>query len=221
MASNPNLEIRLGRAKSWMVLASKEGASEHARFVFSWITFNCMYGLPPIDPDNLDKEPESQMKEIRQFLARAKETFRVDREKRTNILDEAIRNCVSEAKALIENPFLSYEYWEGDTSPVNIKEACENDWQHAKEEMDKKRGYNSLLNLTFYRLTVLRNQIIHGSATASPQSKGYEESLKPGVRFLQVMVPALLLLIETYGDRVTDWPKAPYPRRGHRDHPHL
>src|SRR5262245_11845303 len=121
---NDNLSIRMGRARSWVALAERELTSEHAKFIFYWVTFNCLYGCPPIDPENLDKEPESQMVEIREFLARLKELARIDKEKGTNILQKAIARSLSFAKALIENPFLSYEYWEGDTSPERIRNSC-------------------------------------------------------------------------------------------------
>ena len=217
---NENLSVRMGRARSWTALAERERVSEHAKFVFYWVTFNCLYGWPPIDPENLDKEPESQMVEIREFLARLKELARIDRENGTNILHKAIARSAPSAKSLIENPFLSYEYWEGDVSPERIRNFCEQDWTHAKEALDKGNDFTSILHLSFYRLTVLRNQVIHGSATASPASMGYKDSLQPGLRFLQVIIPALLELMEKYGDSIQGWRKAPYPRRGHRDHPH-
>jgi len=52
-----NLSIRLERAQSWIELAKSSKNSEHAQFIFYWIAFNAMYGLTPVDPNNLEKEP--------------------------------------------------------------------------------------------------------------------------------------------------------------------
>lgn len=219
MGNDQNLSIRLERARSWIKLGEAPDTPEHARFIFYWIAFNAMYGLTPIDPDHLDKEPETQRSEIRQFLKRVKEMSRYDCEAGTYILDKAIQQCPLHAKALIEDPFLSRRYWVGVKSPPSIEKECKRDWVQVNEELDKKR-VDDFFDVTFHRLTVLRNQIIHGSATASPQSKGYP-SLQNGLLFLQVIVPAFFTLLETYGHQIAKWPKAPYPRKGHREHPHL
>lgn len=220
MHKDPNLTIRLERARSWISMAEAEQQLDHARFVFYWIAFNSMYGLPPIDPDHLDKEPESQRSEIRKFLGRVKDMLRYDRERMTGILDNATKKCLFEAKALIEDPFLSYEYWEAEKSPPHVERACKSDWEHADTEFRQKGQIDSILNFSFYGLTVLRNQVLHGSATATVESKGFN-SLLNGVRFLKIMVPALYELLESHGGRIRRWPRAPYPRRGHIEHPHF
>lgn len=201
-------------------MAEAEQQLNHARFVFYWIAFNFMYGLPPIDPDHLDKEPESQRSEIRKFMTHIKDMLRYEHERTTGTLNSAIKNCLPEAKALIEDHFLSYKYWEGEESPPHVARACKSDWEHAHAEFMQKGQVDAILNLSFYRLTVLRNQVIHGSATATVDSKGIG-SLLNGVRFLKIIVPTFLELLESYGDRIRRWPKAPYPRRGHIEHPHF
>lgn len=218
MVKDPNLKIRLERAQSWLDLTKTADTPEHARFIFYWIAFNSMYGLPPIDPDHLDKERESQFDEIREFLAHVKSMSSFDRKTGTRFLDKAVRNSRRYAQALIEDPFLSREYWEGAKSPPRIESACKQEWELASDEL-KKGNNDSFLYFAFSRLIVLRNEVIHGSATASPSSKGYP-SLQSGVRFLEIMAPAFFDLLETYGDRVPKWPKAPYPRRDHPAHPH-
>lgn len=214
-----NLNIRIERAKSWFDLATKPDTPKHGRFIFYWISFNALYGLTPIDPDNLEKERPSQLEEIRPFLARIKSMAKFDDQNGKRILQTFVKKCRKDIEELIGDHFLSPKYWKGKKSPSQVVKQCQDDWDVVKEELGI-RGYDSLLLITCQRLIVLRNQILHGSAMANSKSKGYQ-SLQRGLRILESLVPTFISLLESYGQRIGKWPKAPYPRHKHPEHPHF
>ena len=216
-----NLRIRLERAQSWIDLAQSHKNSAHARFIFYWIAFNAMYGLEPPNPMNQEITPQNQMEQITKFFDRLKRVIRVGGEGGTSLLYEYFHNMPmpDHLEVLIKDSFLSREYWESPESPSEVKRNCVRDWDETKGEMQRGGFVDKAFFHTCSRLLVLRNQIVHGSARGDDQSRGHP-SLERGLAVIEKMVPAFFDLLTRFEDPSEKWPKAPYPRWGHPEHPH-
>ena len=229
---DPNLRIRLERARSWFSMAEALSnpstcltktentkdeivttqVREHERFIFYWIAFNCLYGRRYYDGSKVDQETD-----IQKFLKKVKLIGQFDRENNGAILAHSISRCRAFGRKLVLDRFLDDRYWQKRKKISELVHDSEEKWREVERELDTRKDSRLFLELVFDRLRVLRNQIMHGCASYGPQSKGYK-SLLFGVRFLEIMMPAFLMLAEKYGESVT-WEKAPYPRKGHIEHP--
>lgn len=215
-----NLRIRLERALSWMELAKSHENSAHARFIFYWIAFNAMYGLEPPNPMNQEETSPDQMKDIRKFLKKLKKVITVCGEKERGLLYQHVHKMKGSLELLIKDSFLSRKYWTGQESPQSVKSQCASYWEKTQEQMSTNcLDFDKVFHIPCSRLLVLRNQIVHGSARGDDQSRGYP-SLERGLAVIEKMVPAFFDLLTRFEDPSKKWPKAPYPRWGHPEHPH-
>jgi hypothetical protein len=222
----------LERAKSWISLAQALSQPEgfpvetenaegetiaaktraHERFIFYWIAFNCLYGRRYYDGFKADQETD-----IQKFLKKVKMMSQFSQENKETILEDAVSACHTFGRKLVLDRFLDDRYWRRQPKVTQIIRDSEEKWRQAEKELDMRKDCGLFLELTFDRLRVLRNQIMHGCASHGLQSKGYK-SLSFGVRFLEIMLPAFFMLTERHGEHVK-WEKAPYPRKDHVEHP--
>lgn len=234
---NSNLEIRLERARSWLILADSltkrletmgqrvspgvGEAREHEQFIFYWIAFNCLYGRSPYDTRMVDerrtkqKGSEGADPELESFIKNVKTMTHHDWEKRT--LNGAITRCGDIGKTVILDYFLDHRYWEKKLYLDDVKQKCKEEWEQVKEELAASKN-DKFLKYSLRRLKVLRNQIMHGSVTYGGKSKGLE-SLLPGLELISILVPAFYDLTKDYGHCIDEWDAAPYPRRLYPGHP--
>ncbi len=216
-----NLRIRLERAQSWMDLAESHENSAHARFIFYWIAFNAMYGQMPPNLNNQEEQLKYQRDQIKEFLERLKRVIRVCGERESGRLYRDVHKMKDSLQFLIEDPFLSKKYWEGRESPLSVKRQCASDWEKINEEMSRNcLDFEQVFLIPCSRLLVLRNQMLHGSAKGNRQSRGFP-SLKKGLQVIEKMVPFFFELLTCFEDPSEKWPKAPYPRLGHPEHPRI
>lgn len=237
ISKNPILAIRLQRANSWLLLADgtcsselvaqetshvnespSRAAREHERFIFYWIAFNALYGQCPYEGPK-ERMP-SEWPHIEKFLGKIRKMWQLDRSEGTLFLDNAIKQCWEDGRTIIEDYFLDHQYWKKQKTVPIIKAECERRWKEAEWERDTIGELDKFLEYSLNHLRVLRNQIMHGSASHGQGSRGYRDSLLPGLRFTQVMIRGFYDVSKTYGDRIGEkWEKPPYPRRGHPEHP--
>jgi hypothetical protein len=222
-----NLEIRLQRAGSWMRLAKEleraidepreaseamalpKWARSHELFIFYWIAFNALYGT----------EGEKEWPKLEAFLKKVETMAKLEEVENISILEEAIRNCLSDGETVILDKFLDKAYWEGLRHENDVIEECQRRCRKAKQAMTQGKCF-PFLSAVFDHLRVLRNQIMHGSASHGQSSKGYKDSLLPGLRVLRTLVPAFFVLVRDYGNSPgLDWGKVPFPRYGSDGHP--
>ncbi|MYC27805.1 MAG: hypothetical protein F4X63_07425 [Nitrospira sp. SB0662_bin_26] len=212
-----NLRIRLERAWSWIDLAQSHKNSAHARFIFYWIAFNAIYGLEPL---NQEDPPPDQMKQIRKLLEKLKGVITICGEKERGLLYQHIHKMRGSLEDLIKDSFLIKEYWVGQESPRSVTSQCASDWGKTHEQMRTNcLDFDKVFHIPCGRLLVLRNQIVHGSARGDDKSRGHP-SLERGLAVIEKMVPAFFDLLTRFEDPSEKWPKAPYPRWGHPEHPH-
>ena len=222
-----NLEIRLQRAASWMKLAKDleraidepreasgvmvlpKWARSHELFIFYWIAFNALYGT----------EGEKEWPKLEAFLKKVETMTKLRDVGNISILEEAIRNCLSDGETVILDKFLDMAYWRRITHEKDVIEECQGRCEKAKQAVVKGK-YFPFLSAVFDHLRVLRNQIMHGSASHGQNSKGYKDSVLPGLKVLRTLVPAFFALVRDCGSTPgLDWEKVPFPRYGSDGHP--
>ena len=202
-----NLRIRLERAQSWIDLAQSHKNSAHARFIFYWIAFNAMYGQKPLrDRENTRR----QNVEIRVFLEIVKK--KCDSSQNTT---ETLRTMEHDLKALVEDEFLSKQYWEDPVDRREVKRQCREGWKAIRNNIARD-PFDCVFRIAC-RLLVLRNRIFHGSARGNDQSQGFP-SLEIGLRVIEKLVRHFFDLLEDTNP--SNWPDVPYPGKGRRGHPH-
>lgn len=206
-----NLEDRLKRADSWIqATAALRPEQLHESFIFLYIAFNCLYGQRQYEGD------ETQIgKDLAEFFKKVRVMSDRDVDNGGAILKRALAAAHRDGAILIRDKFLSNRYWRGGSSVALQKQL--NKEESLVEEQFTLGSYDMFLDLTFRRISVLRNQIMHGCATYGARSYG-QASLTKGLHFLKVMVPAFYELTKQYGHEV-QWDPVPYPRSGSQQHP--
>ena len=212
MGRKQDLEDRLTRAHSWMEAARELPADQtHAAFVFLYIAFNSLYGKRRYE----GKEAEAR-KDREEFLKHLRVMQTRDMRFGQGILLKALEACRQPGAALIRNTLLRDTYWVKKEKAKEMREPFSRAAMRAEGSLDKGQ-HEEFIKLVLQRLTVLRNQVMHGCATYGPQSRGIK-SLEAGLAVLKELVPAFHTLMTEYGSHV-DWPPIPYPRTGSERHP--
>lgn len=222
-----NLEIRLQRAASWIKLAGNleksigerrevlgppalpRWAREHELFVFYWIAFNALYGV----------ESEKERPKIEDFLDNVETMAEREEAEGISTFKEAIQDCLNDGVTVIRDKFLDEDYWKNRKSESEVVEDCMARCERAKNAV-AKGSCRFFLSAVFGHLRILRNQIMHGSASHGLDSKGYKDSVLPGLRTLRILVPAFFNLTKKHGAcPALKWDKVPFPRYGSKSHP--
>ena len=206
------LDDRLQRANSWIqATAGLRPEQLHEAFIFLYIAFNCLYGRRQYEGD------ETQIgKDLAEFFKKLRVMHERDGENGGAILKKAIAAARHDGAILIRDKFLSNRYWRGGDSSVSLQKQLNGDARMVEEQLALGSS-DMFLDLTFRRISVLRNQIMHGCASYGARSYG-QASLTKGLRFLKAMVPAFYELTKQYGHEVK-WDPVPYPRSGSKQHP--
>jgi hypothetical protein len=181
----PALGLRTHRALSWLNRAEQETDDQDARFVFLWIAFNAAYANEIGSRQNF-----SERRVLLWFLNRLIEA---DRE---NLLYDTVwRQYPASIRLLIDNRYVFQPFWE------HVKgELTETEWRE-KFDRSKASAHRALgrmntrkvFAITFDRLYVLRNQIVHGGATwNSSVNRG---QIRDGARILGDVVPIVIHLM--------------------------
>jgi hypothetical protein len=212
MAAQQGLIDRLQRADSWIQAAQEVSQDRmHEAFIFLYIAFNCMYGRRKYEGD------ESQIGEdLDAFFAKLLVMHRRNMQQGGSILKEALASCRQDGAILIRDRFLVNNYWRGNQPAATLQAKLNREAGGALEALDDG-DYRDFLAPLFRRISVLRNQIMHGCATYGPRSHG-RASLEKAIRVLKVLVPAFYKLMRQYGHELT-WDPIPYPRLGSQQHP--
>ncbi|WP_173049400.1 HEPN domain-containing protein [Nitrospira sp. KM1] len=193
--------IRLKRARSWLDKASASILRDDidAQFILLWISFNALYGTPRYHHRRREKNHMENNGEIGDF----KRFLRLVENLSSGELEKALVPYASQIEKVMQNPFLDIEAWrKWDSEKIRdrqerFRSAC---------NVYSKRTHLDELFLRFY---ILRNQLLHGSAT--DQSGRNRESLKNVVPILRKAVQALVLLADRYGEKIFGTDPIPFP----------
>lgn len=205
-----DLQDRLQRAESWLKAAQAlDPARAHEAFVFHYIALNAMYGRRQYEGGDRTEVRD----DLRRFLGRVKRMHDKDVEEGGSILLNAMKSHQAQIEALILDYFLLDDLFKG-TPAATLKHRCNRDATKARLAW-AAGDIIAIMETVLYRLTVLRNRVMHGCVTFGPASKGLI-SIRKGVNVTKVLLPALLELMAKYGHFVR-WDPIPYPRVGFAD----
>jgi hypothetical protein len=204
-----DLADRLQRAESWIkAAATLDSDRAHEAFVFQYIALNAMYGRRQYEGDRTEVRDD-----LERFLNHVKKMHEKDVEVGGTPLLDAFRGHRDALEALILDYFLLDDLFRG-KDPKVLKDQCRRDAFNANLAW-AGGDIVAILRVVLYRLTVLRNRVMHGCVTYGRTSKGLP-SIRKGARVMAVLLPALLKLMATYGHFVR-WDPIPYPRVGFED----
>ena len=230
-----SLKIRLERAGSWIRLAKKieeavdkladtsksnplpKWARQHELFIFYWIALNALYGtsrklrLMEEGAKNTEgkgsDEWDKEKAKIRRFLNKVVEMAKKDG---SLTLKAAVNEeCLRAGELVIKDRFLDRDYWEDRWSVEDVDDKCSG-WRKDVLQKEGLEKFKVFFDHAFEHLLVLRNQIMHGSASHGPESEG-KNSLLPGLAVMRSLVPAFYRLTKEFGHTET-WGEVPYPR---------
>jgi len=212
MPADQGLFDRLQRADSWIQAASDlQPERLHEAFIFLYIAFNCLYGRRKYEGD------EAQIEEdLDAFFSKVLDMHQRDTKEGGTILKTALAASRQDGAVLIRDRFLVNRYWRG-TQPSAALQARLNKEALGALEALADGDHREFLSLVFRRISVLRNQVMHGCATYGARSYG-RVSLAKALRVLRVLIPAFYQLTRQYGHDLA-WDPIPYPRLGSQQHP--
>ena len=194
-----SLALRSHRALSWLDRAERETDDDDARFLFLWIAFNAAYANEL--PENLDL---SERKAFRLFLRKL-----IDLDEDKLIYRLVWESFSSTIRLLIDNKFVHAPFWNWQNGRISEAEWAE---RFGKDKAAAARALGKMdtetvLAVTFDRLYVLRNQLVHGGATWN--SSVNRSQVHDGARFIGQVVPIVIHLMMENPD--TLWGDPCYP----------
>ena len=190
------IDIRLKRARSWLGKASA-AESHHdidAQFIFLWVAFNALYGIPRyLDNDNSKR---SEIYDFNRFLGAVEKVS-------CGAVEKALRPLEGDIERLMRSPFLDIKCWrKWDMEGIR----------------DRHKRLRSVLNVyadglhldqLFLRIYTLRNQLLHGAATDGGQRN--RESLKHAVPILCTAVKVVINLVDKHRAQIHGLEPIPFP----------
>jgi hypothetical protein len=193
------LSLRAHRALSWLQRAECEQDDPDARFIFLWIAFNAAYGE--------EIEDRSAYPDPRVFKAFLRRLVNADTERL--IYSLVWQEFPSSIRLLLHNQYVSRQFWEFTSGRV-----AEDKWKRSFEA-SKARAHKALaavdtltvLTVLLDRLYVLRNQLLHGSATWRGSKN--RQQVRDGAAIMAKLVPSILYLMLDLGHQVWGEPSFP------------
>ena len=198
------LRLRLHRAISWGRRAEQLSDDLDARFIFLWIGFNALYAREP-DAVADGQDAAKTFRELLEYL---------------NVLVPLDKDCIhgffwkgeifEAGRLLVEDEYLFEFFWKSKTAAAGHYKWHE-EWEAHKRTFYKAKTFSDLqkekrlpkvlVSTIFNRLCVLRNQLIHGSAThGSGKNRG---ALHRGVTIMERFLPVCINLMLKSPDK--DW----------------
>jgi hypothetical protein len=204
MASSGELKDRIQRAASWLRAADRlSPAHAHEIFVFHYIALNAMYGRRQYEGSRTDTRDD-----LDRSLERVAELNTLDTAGGGSVLEHTLKQGRHRIDALVLDYFLIDRLFRG-ASAMAVREQAKRDALRANLQLIAG-DFIEVLRIVVYRLTVLRNRVMHGCVTHGPSRKGFHPSWG-GARVLKIIAPALLQLMIDHGHRAR-WEPIPYPR---------
>ncbi len=181
----------------------KNAPDPDAGFIFLWIAFNAAYGG--------ERKTESESAPEREtFVTYFRKIEQHDSDRR---IYNAIWSRFSQPiRLLLENEYVFKPFWDhhiGVPGCENWQERFASDQQRVRSAL-AKRDACKILEKVFDRLYVLRNQLLHGSATWNGRVN--RKQVKDGAVILRFLMPVFLDVMMNVP--LEDWGKPPYEALG-------
>lgn len=182
-----NLSLRLRRSVSWLQRAEEfhyAGRPDpDMAFTCYWFSFNALYA----------KDPYTRSQgETASFKAFFETVIGSDDNCKRVILDEIQGNLSKPIKVLLANEFVFEPFWKYHNGVKGFENwKCK--FAEDKRKVDKalrKQNVVGVLSVVFYRLYVVRKQIVHGNATWNG-GRNYDQ-LRDGANIMASIVPQLI-----------------------------
>jgi hypothetical protein len=191
-----NWQVRVHRALSWLKRAGGFSVDQpEAKFLFLWITLNSLYGR--WEPEKNAPGLDAQAREA--FVRRV---CQWDGPMMLRVLQQS-RGLV---KKLLENPFLSADFWRQPNHP-KAKGWATADANYLDKNL-RAGDAGWVLNHVMQRLFVFRGQLVHGASSGG--SRLNRGSMKYCLMTLELLVPLIIHLAIEHGCD-DDWPELCYP----------
>lgn len=204
-ASNQSITDRVRRSLSWLYRAASQSDEDRPpRFVDLWIALNALYSQPRYAKEPREKEDFSEfVQRLTRMQSGEKQLGQLIGKKHFRV----------RAQELIQNKYLWNEWWGNELGRYREKSGK----RSALFEKAMSNGDAAdFLYYLFERLQVLRNQIVHGSSSASTRKS--RDALYPAILLLEEILPEFIRLMIREGQE-TEWPPIPYPGKGTPQHP--
>jgi hypothetical protein len=193
-----NISLRIHRSLSWLKRAELADDLD-GKFIFLWVSFNAAYATD-IDANYRDSEKVT-------FGDFFKKLCDLDEDKKLASL--VWSEFPKSIRILLDNPYINQDFWEFQRGNID-KETWQTRSAGAKKAANRSLSTHNTaesLSITFSRLYVLRNQLMHGGATWN--SGINRDQIRDCVAFLEQFIPSMLhILIES---KPTLWGDAYYP----------
>lgn len=207
---------RKQRSYSWLAKGFRiiESKDLEARFIFSWVSLNALYGVPWSCLKCVNRrrrpDPKNDHEDLLWFI---EVICRLDSDEK-HIWDFLKRNGKT-IDDTVDDVFLLKDYWKTEplASDNKLKKQRDNDRQRVDDARRTENPIPILEVLLLDRLRTLRNQLIHGAATDrySTRREEAEDGFQKQAALLEELVGAFLRVIEAEGHRIS-WPCIPAPR---------
>ena len=196
---NDLVTLRIRRALSWghQGLQAAQENNPDIAFILLWTAFNSMYG-----EEAVDYQESTERQDFQDFLEKV-----VDLDPAQSVYNAMWQRWKVARKDLIANKFVFNAFWKHEAGVPGF-----NNWeQEFAEECQRSdraeamRDGWTVLKILFDRLYVLRNQLLHGSATHKGSVN--RTQVKAGAVVMATLVPRFIGGMTTHPDE--DWGK-PY-----------
>ncbi len=180
-----NLSLRIHRALSWLNCAEQHEDDLDSKFISLWISFNAAYAH-----EMSNRWEISERKLLEDFL---RVLIHADK-------GQLMQNIVwseypSSIRLLIDNRFLYQQFWDQQNGIIS-EEKWLSVFDNSKKAANRalgKQDTNKVLAITFERLYMLRNQLVHGGATWG--GSGNRDQIRDAANLMGHIVPALISIM--------------------------
>ena len=195
------INLRLYRSISWLRLASGEDVDPDVRFLALWIAFNSAYAKEFDIKAGKTRKSRSLIDDFFCRIARLDETGRI-----YNAIWDQFPGSI---RLLTSNKYIHMYFWKYQRGEIDKSE-----WENTFRKDRRNFNYafrngrtDRILNLLFDRIYVLRNQMIHGSATHGSSMNRPQVSQCTDV--MSVLVPIFIdIMVDNHHE---DWGMQDFP----------
>lgn len=191
--------LRIHRALSWLKRAEHEAADPDASFIYLWIAFNAAYSRD-IEEGASQSEKE-RYKNFLQILVNSDRTHRI-----AAVLFDQFSEALPD---LIANKYVFFEYWQNRSNPAlfpNWEDELIASVRKAHGAAQHRDSFH-YLRIVLSRLYVLRNQLMHGSATWKSDTN--RKQVQDAAQVMRMFVPIMIDIMMNDPDQ--DWGEPLYP----------
>ncbi|MBM4439842.1 MAG: hypothetical protein FJ027_05455 [Candidatus Rokubacteria bacterium] len=191
--------IRLHRARSWRRKAARaqDAKDLDGEFIFLWIAFNALYGTPRYHSRGSDPESRGEVTDFKRFTA---SVDRVSRGRLTALLKRP--DVEGDMRKVMESPFLDRDCW------IIWDNHGIRDRGERRNTANVQRGGRNIEQL-LRNIYTLRNQVLHGAATAVGRIN--RDTLEQATRVMRAMVGACIDIVDEHRSAIAGMLPLPYP----------